>query len=87
MALAFAWWMRLTAARENFAFAGGVKGFVEFINQNKTPVHLGILSSSDSDAGGVNVTVDVAMQWNDSLLIKQTLCLSSTFPNATVVLT
>jgi len=48
---------------ENFAFLGGVKGFVEYMNRSKTVLHQNIFSASSEKEG---ITVDVAMQWNDS---------------------
>lgn len=51
---------------ENFAFSGGVKGFVEYINRGKTVLHPNVFSvSTESNAGGTMVGVEVAMQWND----------------------
>ena len=51
---------------ENFAFLGGVKGFVEYINRAKTVLHPNVFSvSTESNAGGTLVGVEVAMQWND----------------------
>jgi len=54
---------------ENFAFSGGVKGFVEYINKNKTALHPTVFSaqgeSSPSGNTGVRVGVEVSMQWND----------------------
>ncbi len=52
---------------EDFAFAGGVKGFVEYINRAKTVLHPNVFHvAGESAAGGVGVGVEVAMQWNDS---------------------
>src|SRR5690606_18011417 len=52
---------------ENFAFSGGVRGFVEYINRSKTVLHSNVFAvSAESSAGGVPVGVEVAMQWNDS---------------------
>jgi DNA gyrase subunit B len=55
---------------ENFAFSGGVRGFVEYINKNKTALHNHVFSAigESSPAGntGVIVGVEVSMQWNDS---------------------
>ena len=52
---------------EDFAFAGGVKGFVEYINKAKTVLHSNIFHVvGESAAGGVSVGVEVAMQWNDA---------------------
>ncbi|HTP94955.1 MAG TPA: DNA topoisomerase (ATP-hydrolyzing) subunit B [Burkholderiales bacterium] len=48
---------------ENFAFGGGVKGFVEFINRTKTSLHQSIFHAVGEKDG---ITVEVAMQWNDS---------------------
>ncbi|OZI32203.1 DNA topoisomerase (ATP-hydrolyzing) subunit B [Bordetella genomosp. 10] len=65
---------------ENFAFSGGVKGFVEFINRSKTVLHPNVFSvSTESSAGGVPVTVDVAMQWNDSYS-ESVLCFTNNIP-------
>jgi len=52
---------------EDFAFSGGVKGFVEYINKAKTVLHPNVFYvSGESAAGGVPVGVEVAMQWNDA---------------------
>src|SRR5690606_19939353 len=41
---------------ENFAFSGGVKGFVEYINRTKTVLHPNVFwVSTESSAGGVPV--------------------------------
>jgi len=48
---------------ENFAFLGGVKGFVEYMNRSKSVLHQNIFFASSEKEG---ITVDVAMQWNDS---------------------
>jgi DNA gyrase subunit B len=48
---------------ENFAFSGGVKGFVEYMNRSKTVLHPKIFSAIGEKDG---ITVEVAMQWNDS---------------------
>src|SRR6202165_2529716 len=48
---------------ENFAFTGGIKGFVEYMNRSKTVLHQRIFHASGEKDG---VTVEVAMQWNDS---------------------
>ncbi len=65
---------------ENFAFSGGVKGFVEYINRAKTVLHPNVFAvSTDSSAGGVPVGVEVAMQWNDSYS-ESVLCFTNNIP-------
>ena len=49
--------------QENFSFTGGVKGFVEYMNRTKSPLHQKIFYAEGSKDG---ITVEVAMQWNDS---------------------
>lgn len=48
---------------ENFAHSGGVKGFVDYMNRSKSVLHPRIFSSIGDKDG---ITVEVAMQWNDS---------------------
>ncbi|WP_159880388.1 DNA topoisomerase (ATP-hydrolyzing) subunit B [Aquitalea denitrificans] len=48
---------------ENFAFSGGVAGFVEYMNRNKTVLHPKVFHGIGEKDG---MTVEVAMQWNDS---------------------
>lgn len=65
---------------ENFAFSGGVKGFVEYINRSKSVLHLNVFAvSAESSAGGVLVGVEVAMQWNDSYS-ESVLCFTNNIP-------
>ena len=65
---------------ENFAFSGGVKGFVEYINRTKTVLHPNVFSvSTESSAGGTSVGVEVAMQWNDGYT-EQVLCFTNNIP-------
>jgi DNA gyrase subunit B len=67
---------------ENFAFSGGVKGFVEYINRNKTVLHPNIFHAiGESNAGGVNIAVEVAMQWNNSYQ-EQVLCFTNNIPQS-----
>ncbi|MFI4923692.1 MAG: ATP-binding protein, partial [Vicinamibacteria bacterium] len=48
---------------ENFAHAGGIKGFVEYMNRAKSVLHPRIFHAVGEKDGTV---VEVAMQWNDS---------------------
>jgi len=65
---------------ENFAFSGGVKGFVEYINRGKTVLHPNVFSvSTESNAGGTMVGVEVAMQWNDGYS-EQVLAFTNNIP-------
>ncbi|WP_298014885.1 DNA topoisomerase (ATP-hydrolyzing) subunit B [uncultured Castellaniella sp.] len=69
-----------TGQDENLAFLGGVKGFVQYINRAKTTLHDNVFAvTTESDAGGVRVGVEVAMQWNDSYA-ETVLCFTNNIP-------
>jgi DNA gyrase subunit B len=71
-----------TGKEENFAFLGGVKGFVEYINRTKSILHPNIFyASGDSVNGNGVISVEVAMQWNDSYA-EQVLCFTNNIPQA-----
>jgi DNA gyrase subunit B len=61
---------------ENFAFAGGVRGFVEYMNRAKTVLHPNVFQASADKEG---ITVDVAMQWNDAYQ-ESVLCFTNNIP-------
>lgn len=48
---------------ENFAFSGGVQGFVQYMNRSKSVLHPHIFYAMGEKDG---MTVEVSMQWNDS---------------------
>ena len=69
-----------TGKEENFAFLGGVKGFVEYINRSKSVLHPNIFcSSGESSIPNGVVSVEVAMQWNDTYA-EQVLCFTNNIP-------
>jgi DNA gyrase subunit B len=61
---------------ENFAHTGGVKGFVEYINKSKNVLHGTPFHAIAQKEG---ITVEVAMQWNDSYQ-EQVLCFTNNIP-------
>ncbi len=66
---------------DNFAYAGGVKGFVEFINQGKKTLHPNIFHATGEKASdqGTSIAVEVAMQWNDGYS-ENVLCFTNNIP-------
>ncbi len=52
-----------TGKEENFAFSGGIKGFVEYMNRSKSVLHQTIFHATGEKDG---IIVEVSMQWNDS---------------------
>ena len=62
--------------QENFAFAGGVQGFVEYMNRSKSVLHPTVFQGQGEKDG---IVVDVAMQWNDSYQ-ESVLCFTNNIP-------
>src|SRR5574340_59565 len=52
-----------TGKEENFAFSGDIKGFVEYMNRNKSALHPTVFYALGEKDG---ITAEIAMQWNDS---------------------
>ena len=48
---------------EAFAFTGGIRGFVEYMNRSKSVLHPTIFHATGEKDG---IIVEVSMQWNDS---------------------
>jgi len=77
--------IRLTDQRsgkeEDFAFEGGTRGFVEYINKAKTVLHPTIFQATGERMSdqNTNITVDVSMQWNDAYN-EQVLCFTNNIP-------
>jgi DNA gyrase subunit B len=66
---------------DNFAYAGGVKGFVEFVNKGKKVLHPNIFHARGDKMSDnqTNVGVEVAMQWNESYN-ENVLCFTNNIP-------
>ncbi|WP_366934058.1 DNA topoisomerase (ATP-hydrolyzing) subunit B [Aquabacterium sp.] len=66
---------------DNFAYEGGVKGFVEFINTGKKTLNPNIFHAQGDKVSefGTNVGVEVAMQWNESYN-ESVLCFTNNIP-------
>ena len=69
------------AKEDNFAFVGGVKGFVEFINQGKRVLHPNIfhVDGDKLSEQATSIGVEVAMQWNDGYN-ETVLCFTNNIP-------
>lgn len=61
---------------EVFAFSGGIRNFVEYINRTKTILHPNIFYASGVKE---SITVEISMQWNDSYT-EQVLCFTNNIP-------
>ncbi len=75
-----------TGKEDDFSGAGGVRGFVEFINKGKTVLHpTPFYASGERPAetyGGIpgtHIGVEVAMQWNSGYS-EQVLCFTNNIP-------
>ncbi len=66
---------------DDFAGAGGVKGFVDYVNKGKTVLHPNVfhaMGDRQSDQQ-TNIGVEVAMQWNSGYN-EQVLCFTNNIP-------
>ena len=66
---------------DNFQFAGGVRGFVQFINTGKKVLHPNIFHAAGDKMSdqNTNIGVEVAMQWNDGYN-ENVLCFTNNIP-------
>ncbi|MDF2462044.1 MAG: gyrB [Ramlibacter sp.] len=70
-----------TGKSDDFSGAGGVKGFVGFINKGKSVLHPNVfhaMGDRQSDQN-TNIGVEVAMQWNSGYN-EQVLCFTNNIP-------
>lgn len=51
--------------KDVFLYKGGIKAFVEYLNQNKTAINNEVIYMEDRDES-TNIEVEVALQYNDS---------------------
>lgn len=65
-----------TGKKEDFAFSGGVKGFVEYINRTKKNLHPTIFYGLTENEG---IGIEVAMQWSEGFS-EQVLCFTNNIP-------
>ena len=70
-----------TGKEEEFAFEGGTRGFVEYINKSKTVLHPTVFQATGDKLSdqNTNISVDVSMQWNDAYN-EQVLCFTNNIP-------
>ncbi|MDY0105536.1 MAG: DNA topoisomerase (ATP-hydrolyzing) subunit B [Giesbergeria sp.] len=75
-----------TGKEDDFSGAGGVRGFVEFINKGKTVLHpTSFYAAGERPAetyggiAGTHIGVEVAMQWNSGYS-EQVLCFTNNIP-------
>ena len=52
--------------QERFHYPGGLEDYVRHLNHTKSPVHPTVIGFSDDTTTGMRMSVEVAMQWNDS---------------------
>jgi DNA gyrase subunit B len=75
-----------SAKEDDFSGAGGVKGFVDFINNNKKVLHPNVFhalgerpAETYGGIAGTSIGVEVAMQWNDGYN-ENVLCFTNNIP-------
>ena len=61
---------------ESFAFVGGVKSFVEYINRSKSTLHANLFYATGKRD---DIEIEVSLQWNDGYA-EQVLCFTNNIP-------
>ena len=51
---------------ERLHYPGGLEDYVRHLNHTKSPVHPTVIGFSDDTSTGMKMSIEVAMQWNDS---------------------
>jgi DNA gyrase subunit B len=64
--------------KETFFFEGGIKAFVQDINQSKTTIHPTIVHHQAHDEA-TNITIEFALQWQDGYQ-ERILCFTNNIP-------